>query len=60
MKTLKSYKPKYDYLFLHSNHMHIIFSHFIVVSHQYSYKMLRTKEHNPKYEILPKIETNPR
>jgi len=23
-------------------------------------KMLRTKEQNPKYENLPKIETNPR
>jgi len=34
-KTPKSYKPTLDGLFLHPNHMHIIFGHFIVVSHQY-------------------------
>ena len=34
-KTRKSYKPTHDDLFLRPNHPHIIFGHFIVVSHQY-------------------------
>jgi len=34
-KTPKSYKPTHNQLFLHPNHMHIIFGHFIVVSLQY-------------------------
>jgi len=60
METPKSYKPPHDDLFLHPNHMHIIFGHFIVVFHQYGSKMLKTKEHDPQYENLPKIETNPK
>jgi len=31
MKTPKSYKLKYDDFFLHPNHPHIFFGHFIVV-----------------------------
>jgi len=34
-KTRKSYKSTHDDLFLHPNHLHMIFSHFVVVSHQY-------------------------
>jgi len=59
-KTPKSYKPTHDDLFIDPNDMYIIFGHFIVVSDQYGQKMLRTKEPDPKYENLPKIETEPR
>jgi len=34
-KLAKIYKLTHDDLFLHPNHRHIIFGHFIVVSHQY-------------------------
>jgi len=60
MKTPKSYKPTHDDLFLHPYCPHIIFGHFIVVSHQYGQKILKTKVHDPKLKNLLKIETNPR
>jgi len=59
-KTPKRYKRTNDVLFFYPNHMHIIFGHFIDVFYQYCELMLRTKEEDPKYENLPKIETNPR
>jgi len=34
-KTSNGYKPTDDDFFLHPNHPHIIFRHFLVVSHQY-------------------------
>jgi len=49
----------HDDFILHPNHLYMTFGHFVVVSHQYSLKMFRTKEQDPKYENLPKIETNP-
>jgi len=40
------------------NHPNIFFGHFIVVSYQYGQTMLKTKQQDPKYLNLPKIETN--
>jgi len=34
-KTPKSYKSTHDDLFLHPNHLHMIFDHFIVFPYQY-------------------------
>jgi len=59
-KTPKRYKRTHDDLFFYPNQMHIIFGHFIDVFHQYGEIMLRTKEEDPKYENLPKIEINPK
>jgi len=59
-KTPKSYKPTHDELFLVPNHPNVFFGHFIVVSHQYGQTMLKTKQQDPKYLNLPKIETNPK
>ena len=53
-------KPTQAHYILHPNLSHIIFSHFVIISHQYGSKMFWSKFHVFCHENFPNLQTNPK